>query len=238
MPSTALTLAIMFATGVAFGSTVCNLTCGPLILVRMGSRGRGWKDGTIMAFVYSLPRMAILTAFGSVVGAGGHVAAGSASDRAVVLIQVLVYLLIGTMMIMNGLRFVRGRIACGDRPTDRLIRRLAPVLPGSERAYMLSLGLLFSLVCMGEAWGLLGLASVDAALSGSTVLISSILGGAYMLAFSIGLSFPPIVMAAFISEAGRRYDVSGLVRAGGYVLMVIGVAIILFEVLALLTLLT
>jgi sulfite exporter TauE/SafE len=186
--------------------------------------------------LYSIPRVLVLTAFGALVGGGGFILSGSLEGIAIPVVQAVVYMVIGALMITNGLSFRRDKGACrGSSPGDRLIARLAPRFPSSEKRYMFTLGALFSLVCLGEAWGIMGLASVSAALESGSVLSASALGAFYMFAFSIGLTVPPMVLGSMASEAGRRNDLAPILKAGGSVLIILGSLILIYEVMALAT---
>jgi len=235
MASIALTLALLFALGLVLGSTMCNLTCGPLVLVRIGSRGRGWKDGLILSSAYSLPRVLVLIAFGALVGGGGNLAKGILEEDAVITLQSAVYLLIGMMMVLNGVAVLRrkGRGSAGtcrgSTLADRILERFGSRYGRSEKRYMFGLGMLFSIVCLGEAWGVLSMASVEAALEASSPVQGAFLGAVGMFLFSIGLSAPPVIGSSIASEAASRYDLNGIVKAGGVVLIALGSFLVLFE---------
>jgi cytochrome c biogenesis protein CcdA len=53
-----------------------------------------------------------------------------------------------------------------------------------------------------------------------------------MASFAFGLSIPAIALSAIASEAGKRYDLGGILRSGGYLLVGLGCIIILFEAFA------
>lgn len=234
MASFPLALVLLLAGGILYGLTVCNLTCGPILATRLGSRARGWKDGAFLAIVYSIPRIAVMMIFGALVGGAGGLASDLMDRGIVTMVQAVSYLLIGILMVVSGIGHARGFRSCGRKGLlDRIVALAGPKGGRSERAYMTMLGLLFSLACFGEAWVVMTASTVGTSLGSGTALGGALLGMAGMASFSIGLSIPAIALSAFASEAGRRYDLSTMLRSAGYVLVGLGALIILFEALAL-----
>jgi len=239
MTSLPLAMLLFLVGGILFGLTVCNLTCGPLLAVRLGNRARGWKDGAYLATIYSIPRIAMLIIFGAIVGGAGGFAADLLDRGIVTAVQAFAYLAIGALMMFTGFHHARGVASCeGNGLFDRLVRFIGPHRGRSERLHMTLLGALFSLACLGEAWFVLTASTFGSSLEGGSPLEGAIFGMAGMFSFSAGLSIPAIALSALSSEVGRRYDLRNLLRSGGYLLVGLGVLIILFESFALYGLIT
>lgn len=239
MAALPLAMLLFLAGGILYGLTFCNFTCGPMLAVRLGNRARGWKDGAILATIYSTPRIAVLIIFGAIVGGAGGFAADLIERGIVTAIQAFTYLSIGILMILSGIRHARGPDSCkGNGLFDRMVRLIGPQEGRGERIYMTMLGTMFSFACLSEVWVVLTASTMGTTLDSGSPLSGALYGMAGMASFAIGLSIPAIALSAIASEAGKRYDMENLLRSGGYLLVGLGCLIILFEAIAIYRLIT
>lgn len=195
-----------------------------------------------MAILFSLPRTLLLTGLGALAGiAGGSLGALGGLKGSVVL-RTVVYLLLGTLMLLSGTSFIRGRRSCKDgceparrpSPIERLLVRLGHRSTKSEGLFMLGAGMLVSAVCITEAS-----AAVLTAASYLGVEIDSIPGGALlgalsMLVYSLGLTVPLVLLGAVSSEMGKRMQRDDVRKVGGLLLCIFGVGLIALTLLSLL----
>lgn len=229
----------LFLAGLVLGSTLCNLTCGPILLMRMVGRGKGWRDGIAMALIFTMPRVFVLTTFGAIVGYAGSYASRHIDADIIAYVHVVVYLIIAVVMIMNGIGLARGkRTNCRKGSKGWILSRFSDPGNSDERLHLFALGSLFSLVCIGEAWGFLGISLVEGAMQGASPAYGALTGASAMLAFSLGLTVPPVLLSAMASEAAHRIDLREIAKAGGWVLVVLGLLLIAFEVYSLYSLMT
>ncbi len=238
---------ILFLTGLLLGSTVCNLTCGPLILVRIGGHGKGWRNGLRLSLYFSLARMSVLVLLGLILGGVGYSTSRVLDVGSIIWFSPAVYMMIGIFSVINGLHFYgvlkkRDERSCSSSGaknwTSRMILRMLPRGERSERATMIGIGLLMSVVCFGEGWLILLGAAPIVGTSATSWLEGALFGGLAMFLFSAGLSLPLVIMSSLASEVGSRFDLENLLRAGGVILMLIGAFLIIFEIYALISLLS
>jgi len=234
-------LILIFIIGLLQGATLCNITCGPLILMRIGGTGGGWRRGLRLSLSFSAPRLVLLTLLGFLLGAVGYGASRTLDPEPFVWFSPAVYIVIGLITIANGVHFLRGndkghRTCAGQRSAalKRLVTRLVPRKGGSESRALFAIGLLISVVCFGEAWLISVALSPGLGATSSSYLLGALYGGMAMLLFSIGISLPLILISTLASEFGKRYDISPLLKGGGLVLIVLGSFLVLFEMYAIL----
>ncbi len=235
-------LGVLFLFGLIQGFTICNLTCGPLLFLRLAGRGKGAKDGLRISFLYSLPRMVILTALGAGLGALGYTltSIGNLSHHAT--FQAAVYIIIGLVMISTGLVFT-GLISknqCTGKPTlkTRIIMALLKLGPRKERGEgrtMFGIGILISLVCFIEASAASLFVASALGVEADDIGAGFLFGALSMLVYSIGLTVPLMVLGTGASALGKRLQKGDARAVGGFLLMIIGGLIILYEIYALFT---
>ena len=150
-------VALMLLYGTLLGGTLCNLTCGPLLVLRLAGQGRGAKQGLLFATIFSAPRIVLLTVLGVVVGyLGGEW--GEVNEVTIgILLKPLLYLFISAIMILSGIRFLLSRKReCGEkrgglkRRITRAAFRIGPASGSSERIKLFGIGILVSLMCLSQ----------------------------------------------------------------------------------------
>jgi cytochrome c-type biogenesis protein len=63
----------LFLMGLAYGATVCSLTCLPCLGTYLMGCGNGFRDGVIASIFFMLGKVASYTIFGALAGLLGHV---------------------------------------------------------------------------------------------------------------------------------------------------------------------
>jgi cytochrome c biogenesis protein CcdA len=235
-------LGVLFLFGLFQGLTICNLTCGPLLFLRLAGRGQGAKDGFRISLMFGLPRILILTLLGALLGGLGYTITTIGDFSQHTWFTALVYIIIGLVMVATGLVFVGllRRKDCAGKPglKDRIIlsiMKLGPRKGKGEGRTMFGIGILISLVCFVEASAAALIVANLLGIDADTIGKGFLLGALSMLFYSIGLTVPLIVLGTGASAIGKRLK-SGDARAvGGVLLMIIGGLIIIYEVITLIS---
>jgi cytochrome c biogenesis protein CcdA len=230
-------LGILFLFGLIQGFTVCNLTCGPLLFLRLAGRGKGAKEGLRISFLYSLPRMIILTMLGAGLGALGYTLTSIGDLSHHVSFQAVVYMIIGLVMIATGLVFT-GLISkkqCTGKPgfKDRIVialMKLGPRKDKGEGRTMFGIGILISLVCFIEASAASLFVASALGVEADDIGAGFLFGALSMLFYSIGLTIPLMVLGTGASALGKRLQKGDARAVGGVLLMIIGGLLVLYEV--------
>jgi cytochrome c biogenesis protein CcdA len=235
-------LGVLFLFGLIQGFTVCNLTCGPLLFLRLAGRGKGAKEGLRISFLYSLPRIIILTALGAGLGALGYTltSIGDLSHHAS--FQAGVYIIIGFVMLSTGLVFT-GLISkkqCTGSPTlkTRIITallKLGPRKGKGEGRTMFGIGILISLVCFIEASAASLFVASALGLEADDIGAGFLFGALSMMVYSTGLTIPLMILGTGASTLGKRLQKGDARVVGGVLLMIMGGLLILYEIYALFT---
>ncbi|MGA1872708.1 MAG: sulfite exporter TauE/SafE family protein [Thermoplasmatota archaeon] len=236
-------LGVLFLLGLFQGFTVCNLTCGPLLFLRLAGRGRGAREGLRISLLYALPRILVLTLLGSLLGALGYTitSMGDLSQHA--WFQAVIYIVIGLVMIATGLVFVGvlRRRECDGTPSvrDRLIiwmMKLGPRKDRGEGRTMFGIGILISLVCFVEASAAALIVANMLGIKADDIGSGFIMGALSMLNYSIGLTLPLLLLGTGASVIGKRLQGKDARAVGGILLIIIGGLLIIYEFAALVTL--
>jgi cytochrome c biogenesis protein CcdA len=242
MESLIAILILMFLLGTVQGLTVCNLTCGPLLILRLAGQSRGAREGLGLSFLFSLPRIIILTILGAILGALGFSISSLAGLSSFPWFQALVYTIIAFIMIATGIRFLgypKNRTKeCGGlrKRLLMLITKMGPRRGEAEKRSMVGLGILVSLICFVEASGaslaVAQMLSLDTEEIGSGMLIGSLT----MFSYSIGLAVPLLILGSGASELGKRLNRDDVRIVGGILLIGFGTLLLLFEIISILIL--
>ncbi|MGA1822055.1 MAG: sulfite exporter TauE/SafE family protein [Thermoplasmatota archaeon] len=238
-----LFLGAIFLYGLFIGGTYCNFTCGPLLILRLAGQGRGAKDGLVLSLLFSLPRILILTIMGVVIGTLGYGSALLTGSGRLWFFTPVLYLFISGIMIFSGVRFLRDKVEkqCGDgKPTlkSRLLDlavKIGPRKGKSERISLMGIGILISLLCFSQ--GALASVTVSGALGlGSSALSEgAIWGGLGMMAFSIGMSAPLVVLGTGASWIGEKLQNKDVRNVGGILLIGFGALIIILQIISIIS---
>jgi len=231
--------------GIIWGMTFCNLTCGPLLILRLGGEAKGAKEGFLLSILFSLPRIVLLTSLGVVVGALGYGSALITGIGSLPFFNIFIYTLISIIMIATGLRFLKGseRPSCQitrKRPVrdrlERLIISLGPRRGGRERISIFGIGMLVSVLCLAEGTTISLLVSTALGIESSALESGALLGGLGMLAFSTGLTIPLVILGTGASFIGNRMKKDDVRKVAGVLLVVFGCLLLFLEIVSLISL--
>jgi len=235
-------LGVLFLFGLIQGFTICNLTCGPLLFLRLAGRGKGAREGMRISFLFSLPRIIILTALGAGLGALGYTltSIGDLSHHA--LFQAAVYIIIGLLMISTGLVFTglisKGKCSGKQTLKTRIITallKLGPRKGKGEGRTMFGIGILVSLVCFIEASAASLFVASALGVEADDIGAGFFFGALSMLVYSTGLTIPLMLFGTGASALGKRLQKGDARAVGGVLLMIIGSLLILYEIFAIFT---
>ncbi len=244
MEANILLFLMMFLLGTVQGLTICNLTCGPLLILRLAGQSRGAREGLGLSMMFSLPRILILTLLGGLLGAFGYSISSLAGLSSFPWFQAFVYIIIAFIMIATGLRFMgiprrRSKDDCsGMAPGLKnrfllLLTKLGPRKGKGERSSMVGLGILVSLICFVEASGASLAVANMLGLDSSDIGTGVFMGAMTMFSYSLGLTVPLLVLGSGASELGRKLNRDDIRIVGGILLIGIGFLLLLFEIISL-----
>ena len=74
----------IFLLGLAYGATVCSLTCLPCLGTYLMGCGNGFRDGLIASMFFMLGKVACYTIFGGLAGLLGHVLTLTAGQQRII----------------------------------------------------------------------------------------------------------------------------------------------------------
>lgn len=192
--------------------------------------------------LFSLPRTLLLTGLGAIAGlAGGSLGALGDIEGSLVL-RTVVYLILGALMLISGISFIRGRGTCKDecgRSRERsvlgwLLARLGHRSTKGEGLFMFGAGMLVSAVCVSEASVVVLAAASYLGVETDSIPGGATIGAISMLVYSLGLTVPLIVLGALSSEMGRRMQRDDVRKVGGFLLCLFGGGLMVLTLVSLL----
>ncbi|MFO8050979.1 MAG: sulfite exporter TauE/SafE family protein [Thermoplasmatota archaeon] len=231
-------LLVLLLIGLVQGFTICNISCGPLLFLRLAGRRKGTRQDLGIAALFCLPRIFVLTFLGGLLGALGYTLDSVSNLSTFPWFRALGYLLLAFIMISTGLVFL-GALRSGSCSASgglkakviMALMKLGPRRKGEDEGrFMLFAGLLVSMICFVEIAGLsalvAGFMGIDRVDLGGGVLW----GASSMFFYSMGLTIPIILFAlgaSFVGRIMKRGDVRG---AGGMVLLLLGSLLLIFSI--------
>ena len=235
MASQPIVLLLLFLIGLAQGMTLCTITCGPLVLLRIAGQEKGPREGFLSAFYFSLPRIIVFTLIGAVMGVLGFGLADALNLASLSWFPQLVYLFLSLVMIATGLFFLgiikrSGSMGRGIRyRLMSFLLKLTPKKGRSERRAMFGLGLMMSVLCLGEAQAIMLFWGANLGISSSDWLSGAFYGMVGMMLFSTGMVVPMILLGTAAGSLSRRMNGDDLRKVGGLLLIIIGVFLLIYE---------
>lgn len=230
-------LLLLFLAGLAQGLTVCTITCGPLVLIRIAGQERGPRQGFLSAFYFSLPRVIVMSLMGGVLGALGFGLASTLDAASVPWISPIAYMFLSLVMMATGLNFL-GYIKRDTtaRPGMRsrfaaFLLKLAPRKGRSERAVMFGLGLMVSVMCIGEAYAVIIFAGSALGIESSGWLTGALFGFVGMMLFSLGMVLPLMGLGTAAGSLGRKLERGDVRKVGGLLLILLGLFFLIYEII-------
>jgi|GEM_PF-2027360 len=193
-----LILGVMLIAGIVRGASVCSMICAPGILSYIASKKVSWKEGLRYGFIFSVPRIIILTALGGAIGFLSFTVVSTEFFRnASTGLNSVSYFLIGGIFFILGIGVFRDiDKKCGCE-TKRHFQKTGSV------SQFLILGSAVSIGCVAGTFEGMVLASAFSIL-GNNRIIASVLGAFAMFLFAFGLSLPIIVGSALTGRISER----------------------------------
>jgi cytochrome c-type biogenesis protein len=189
----------VFLLGLAYGATVCSLTCLPCLGTFLMGCGNGFRDGLIAGLFFMFGKVAIYTIFGGLAGMLGHVLTLTAEQQ----------------RIIPGCALIGAAFILPFMTTDGCRQRRS--VPGKKSSLML-LGMATSLVPCPPLAAVFLLAARQG---------TCLAGGGYGFLYGTGLMLSPLLIAggglALIAKR-IRVELGGsrvLLRAAAMLVMII-----------------
>ena len=157
----------LFLMGMAYGATVCSLTCLPCLGTYLMGCGNGFRDGVIASLFFMLGKVASYTIFGGLAGLLGQVLTLTA----------------GQQRIIPGIALIGAALMLPFMSSDGCKKQYGTT---GKRTSLLLLGMATSLVPCPPLAAILLLAAKDG---------SWFIGAGYGLLYGTGLMLSPLLIA-------------------------------------------
>ena len=205
-----LVFATMLIAGFVRGASVCSAVCAPGILSYIASKKVSWKEGLRYGFIFSIPRIIILTVLGGVIGFLSFTAVSTEFFRnASTSLSSVSYFLIGGIFFILGIGVFKNIDKKYKCETKRRFQKTGIA------SQFLILGSAVSIGCVAGTFEGMVLTSAFSILGNNSVM-ASVLGAFAMFLFAFGLSLPIIVgsaLAGRISEKIKHFREARIVGA-------------------------
>lgn len=225
-----LILGTMLIAGIVRGASVCSAVCAPGILSYIASKKVSWKEGLRYGFIFSIPRIIILTVLGGIIGFLSFTVVSTGFFRnASTSLSSVSYFLIGGIFFILGIGVFRNidkKCECEPRRFQKtgvassgklfeFSRDARNSCWDSVASQFLILGSAVSIGCVAETFEGIVLTSAFSIL-GNNSIMASVLGAFAMFLFAFGLSIPIIIgsaLAGRISEKIKHFREARIVGA-------------------------
>jgi cytochrome c biogenesis protein CcdA len=198
-----------FVLGLLRGATICALVCLPAALTYALVKRVSLAESLKLGIIINIPRIALFTAAGAVVGFLVAVAGGGLDlSRYSLPFGLVGYTLIGVMFIAAGTYVLlkKGPAGCPpeedskSHPFVRFIEQKLSGAPRSGAGRFFLFGSLISIACMGELAIFETSALAGFASDAGDPAVSAARGAFILFIFAIGASIPVII--AFVAGSG------------------------------------
>lgn len=205
-----LILGTMLIAGIVRGASVCSAVCAPGILSYIASKKVSWKEGLQYGFIFSIPRIIILTVLGGVIGFLSFTVVSSIFfNDALKILNLVSYFLIGGIFLILGIGVFRNI----DKKYKCETRWHFPKTGNTTN--FLTLGSAVSIGCVAGTFEGMMLSSAFSTL-GNNSITACVFGASAMFLFAFGLSLPIIAgsaLAGRISEKIKHFREARIVGA-------------------------
>ncbi|MDI6916964.1 MAG: hypothetical protein QMC80_04115 [Thermoplasmatales archaeon] len=209
-----LIFATMLIAGIVRGAGVCSMVCAPGILSYIASKKVNWKEGLRYGFIFSIPRIVVLTILGGVIGFLSFTVVSTEFFRnASASLNLVSYLFIGGIFFILGINVFRNiDKKCGCETKQHFQKT------GAASQFLI-LGSVVSVGCVAGAFEGMVLSSAFSIL-GNNSIMASVLGAFAMFLFAFGLSIPIIAGSALAGRISERVKSFRELRIVGATIMV------------------
>ena len=228
-----------FTSGITRGSTVCAATCGPALASYVATEyGSGWRNGLRAGIIFNIPRIALMTLFGAIVGYLSSILLSPWLEGSLVDVLFVGYTIFGVYVIILGFTMYGRNKTPSHGLLHKLLTRLTEHVSNSNRVLVL-MGIILGAVCLLEV-SLFDaiIISTASGLFGSSAGVSTMITGALaMFSFGIGSTIPLLVITTTSGGISRVIPEGSMDQARsilGVSMMIIGALIVLSKITPLL----
>lgn len=207
---TVLMILLFFIAGVFRGITLCATVCIPGVVPHVVRSGGGPRAGMAAGIMFSLPRVLVLTALGTIAGATSFVILhGPVISSALWVSRSTAYLLIGLFFVVTGFR-----VMCRKKTLPQCQRTRFPFILGSA----LAAGCAIEVTALEPFF----VGAVTGSAAGS-LAEGALLGGGLMFAFSLGTALPSVIILTLVGFSLATIRHAKTVRSAyPWILMLMG----------------
>ena len=233
-------LVASFTAGITKGSTVCTMTCGPVLASYVATEyDKGWLNGLRAGLIFNLPRIVLITIFGAIVGYLSSLFFSSWFEKSLVDLLFFGYAIFGGYVVILGFMMYGKTKRHSHGFIHKLLSRLTDRTSNKNRVLIL-MGLIMGAVCLLEVSFFDAIIlSTAAGIFGATAGIPTMITGALaMLTFGIGSMVPLLIItmtSGWISTNIPDGSLDKVRSVLGITLIVVGFYMILSKIPPLLT---
>lgn len=224
-----------FTAGITKGSTVCTMTCGPVLASYVATEyDKGWFNGLRAGLIFNLPRIVLITIFGAIVGYLSSLFFSSWFEKSLVDLLFFGYAIFGVYVILLGFTMYGKTRRHSHGFIHKLLTRLTDHASSKNRVLVL-MGLFMGAVCLLEVSFFDAIIiSTASGIFGATAGIPTMITGALaMLVFGIGSMIPLLIITMASGEISTNIQDKSLDKVRsvlGITLMVVGFYMVLSKI--------
>jgi MFS family permease len=231
-----LFLVLAFSFGLFRGGTFCSVCCGPGMASYIIAKNISFRRSILLGLIFNIPRIAILTTVGGIIGYLGFFITQAAWYTNMTLnIGIFGYLLIGIFLIGLGVYMRMNSVQAlqckpGEKEKFKIRNETLVKLLGKRKTgtnMFVLWGIIMTVACITETTILEGV--VIAGVAGtfaSTPLSGMLIGAASLFLLSVGTMIPILIITGFSGKMSQNIkDVQILEtvkNVGSYITMAIG----------------
>lgn len=235
-------LVAAFTSGITKGSTVCTMTCGPVLASFVATEyDKGWLNGLRAGLIFNIPRIALITIFGGIVGYLSSLFLSSWFERSLIDLLFVGYILFGIYVIILGFAMYGKTRRHSPGIVHRLISRLTNHLSNNNRV-LVYMGLILGAVCLLEVslFDAIIISTASGMFGATSGIPTMVTGALAMFIFGLGSMVPLLLITMTSGGISTSIPEKSLDKARsvlGITLIVVGLFLALSKVPPLLTIL-
>ncbi|MDY6958993.1 MAG: sulfite exporter TauE/SafE family protein, partial [Halobacteriota archaeon] len=221
------------------GSTVCAATCGPALASYVATEyDSGWRNGLRAGIIFNIPRIALITIFGAIVGYLSSILISPWLEGSLIDVLFVGYTVFGVYVIILGFTMYGRNKSPSHGFLHNVLSRLTEHATNNNRVLLL-MGIILGAVCLLEV-SLFDaiIISTASGLFGSSAGVSTMITGALaMFSFGVGSMVPLLLITTTSGGISKVIPEGSMDQARsilGISMMVVGTFIILSKITPLL----
>ncbi|MDY6966032.1 MAG: sulfite exporter TauE/SafE family protein [Halobacteriota archaeon] len=225
-------LVVAFTAGATRGFVVCTTTCGPVLASYVATEyDRGWLNGLKAGLIFNLPRIALITIVGAVLGYLSNILISPWFEDSLASLFVFGYIIFAIYVIFLGL----GMYGKTKEHTHGLLHRALTRINShysNKNGVLLFMGFLIGAVCLLEVSILdaVILSTASGIFGASTGVPTMITGALTMFVFGLGSMVPLLLITIGSGEISTFIPDKEILNKArsmmGVVLIMVGIFII------------